>query len=257
VPEDADLVIVLNPKNDLTFPDLDKLDLYLTRGGRVLVACDPRPLPNLYQLLAGFGLAFRPMLIVEGNSRFHTGNPLFLLPELPLHEITRPLRANDIPLILPFSQAVESLPLKKRSLLQEPLALSSADSWGKTRYQDIRSLEKDGSDPPGPFTLAMAVTDPADEQRSQDARLLVIGSFRFLTQPFYSLTPGNSDFFINGINWLNGNEESITIRPKELVQYPLTLNRTQRLMYSAIVVILMPLAVLLAGLIVWLRRRHL
>ena len=257
VPADADLVAVINPKNDLTGPDLDKLDEYLTRGGRALVACDPRPLPNLYQLLAGYGLAFRPMLIVEGSSRRHTGNPLFLLPELHLHDITRPLRANDIPLVLPLSQAVEILPLKKRSLLHEPLAQSSPDSWGKLRYLDIRTMEKESGDAGGPFALAVAVSDPSDEGRPQDTRLLVFGSYRFLTQPFFSLTPGNSDFFINGVNWLNGREESLTIRPKELVQYPLTLNRTLRLLYTAIVVILMPLAVLLAGLVVWLRRRHL
>jgi ABC-type uncharacterized transport system involved in gliding motility auxiliary subunit len=66
---------------------------------------------------------------------------------------------------------------------------------------------------------------------------------------------GNADFLVNGVNWLLGEEQMMTIRPKaeapRLVQ--MTPGQAVLLFYGSTV--LLPAAVLFFGLGVWWRRR--
>ncbi|MBC7927019.1 MAG: ABC transporter, partial [Bryobacteraceae bacterium] len=66
---------------------------------------------------------------------------------------------------------------------------------------------------------------------------------------------GNRDLALNMINWLSSDEDLISIRPKDPADNRITLSRAQMqgLFYTS--VILMPLAIVLAGVSVWWRRR--
>jgi ABC-type uncharacterized transport system involved in gliding motility auxiliary subunit len=103
----------------------------------------------------------------------------------------------------------------------------------------------------------VAITDPASDPSKKDTRLIVVGSASFLAQSFWTQVPGNADFFLNSLGWLKGKTEEITVRPKSVLTMRLGLNNLQALLFSGIVVILMPLLVLGAGFTVWIRRRHL
>ncbi|HTO22507.1 MAG TPA: ABC transporter, partial [Spirochaetia bacterium] len=69
--------------------------------------------------------------------------------------------------------------------------------------------------------------------------------------------PGNGDFFMNSMGWLRGQKESITIRPKDVSQMRLSMSQLEALLFSGLVVVILPLLILGSGLVVWLRRRHL
>ena len=84
---------------------------------------------------------------------------------------------------------------------------------------------------------------------------MVVGDAEFLNPQFASI--GNADFVLNTLNWLQDEHESISIRPKNIVSEYLNINSFQILLFSGIVVILIPLIILGSGLVVWLRRRHL
>lgn len=256
VPPDVDVLMILNPKSDLTDPDLEKLLAYMERGGRLLVATDPGDFPNLAELLKAYGVAVQPFLVVEGRDAAYTGNPLLLLPALDLHDITKPLRSNDIAVLFPFTQAIGLTDLRKKNLRHERLVASSRESWAKSAFGSLATLERSPSDPEGPFALAMAITDPEGPERPRETRLVVFGSHRFLTQPFFNLTPGNSELMINSTNWLASRDETLVIQPKDLVRFPLIMNNRQKTIYAIFVVIVLPLSAFAIGLLVWLRRRH-
>lgn len=256
VPEAVDVVVILNPKNDLSAPDLDKLLSFMSAGGRILVATDPQPLPNLEELLKAYGVAIEPILVVEGDAARTTGNPLLLLPNIELHEITRGLRSNDVPVLFPFAQHVAMEELRRRSLQIETLLGSSKNSWGKPAAGDLASLERGKKDREGPFSLAVAIVDPVTAQHPRESRMVVLGSYRFLKQPFISSTPGNIEFFAKSCDWLYGRLENVVIQPKDLVRYPLAMSKVQVLIYVILVVIVIPGLVFGAGILTWLRRRH-
>ena len=85
----------------------------------------------------------------------------------------------------------------------------------------------------------------------------MVGGSSFLVPEISSQAPGNGDFFLNCMGWLREKKDTITIRAKSMIDFPLNMTATQRWIFSALVVILMPLLVLGWGFVVWVRRRHL
>ena len=110
----------------------------------------------------------------------------------------------------------------------------------------------------GPFNVAVAITDKWYEDNQElITRVVVIGNKQFLDPQINAVSAGgNMDFFLNSINWLVDREESITIRPKSLLSRYLNLNMFQVLLFSGIAVILIPLAIGIVGIVVWLRRKN-
>jgi ABC-2 type transport system permease protein len=262
VPDDANILLVLAPKKDLAAEDADKLRAWLAGGGRMEVLVDVitpgNELPNLAGLLQTYGIAVQSTVVAEADqSKVAAQNPLFVIPSLEYHDILAPLRTNKYDVVLIGAQAVQTLELKKRSLKVEPLLTSSASSYGKRDITNAKSVQKEGGDLAGPFTLAVAVTDPAPDPGKQDTKLVVVGDVKFLQSGLPSQVPGNGDFFMNSLGWLKGQKESLTIRPKNVQQMRLSISNLWALLLSGIVVILLPLLILGSGFVVWARRRHL
>jgi ABC-2 type transport system permease protein len=262
VPDDANIVLVMAPKNDLSTDDAEKLRAYLAGGGRAEFLFDvfqkDNEFPHIADLLKTYGIEVRGVVVVEGDTnKVATQNPAYIIPSMEYHDINSPLRANSYDVVLAWAQSIQTLDLKKKSLKIEPLLTSSSKSYGKRDIQNATSAERQAGDLSGPFTLAVAVTDPASEAGRQDTQIVVIGNIRFLAQSIASAVPGNGDFFMNSLGWLKGQKESLTIRPKSLQQMRLTISSLWALIFSGVVVILLPLLILGSGFAVWMRRRHL
>jgi ABC-2 type transport system permease protein len=262
VPGDADILLIMAPKTDLTPQDAEKIRAYLDQGGRAVILVDllahDKALPNLAGLLQSYGVGVRSAVVVEGDpNKIAAQNPLYVIPTLEYHDILAPLRTNNYAIVMPAAQAIQTLELKKKSLKIEPLLSSSAKSYGKTDIANVKTAERENGDLAGPFTLAVAITDTASDPSKKDTKLIVVGNIQFLAQALTSQIPGNGDFFMNSLGWLREQKQSISIRPKNLQLMRLNLNNLQALLFSGLVVIVLPLLVLGGGFIVWLRRRHL
>ena len=85
-------------------------------------------------------------------------------------------------------------------------------------------------------------------------RLAVIGDSDFAANEHYR-NGGNSDLFLNAVNWLTEEEHLISIRPKPFTFRRLVVGEdaARFIRYSSVG--LLPLAVLVAGWVVWWRRR--
>jgi ABC-2 type transport system permease protein len=261
VPADADVLLVLAPKNDLSADDAAKVRAFLDGGGRAVfmfnVLTTDNQFPNLMAILQSYGVQVRSVVVVEGDqNKVAAQQPLWIIPSLEYHDILAPLRTNNYQLVMPAAQMIQTLDLKKRTLKIEPLLTSSANSWGKTDVAHAKTPAREKGDLQGPFTLAVAITDPAPDATKQDTKLIVVGDVQFLA-PTFAQVPGNTDFFMNSLSWLRGQKDTITIRPKSLQTMRLSLSNFQALLFSGIVVILLPLLILGSGFVVWMRRRHL
>ncbi len=263
VPADTDVLLILAPKVDLTTQDADKVRAYLAGGGRAVIMLDimtkANELPNLDAILQTYGVEVRNVVVIEGDTSriWSPSSPAAVIPSLGYHDILSPLRANNYPVALLAPQAIQTLELKKKTLKIEPLLTSSPRSYGKINNGKLSTLAKEGGDLPGPFDLAVAITDPAPDPSKQDTKLVVVGTVSFLSQQISGMTPGNGDFFMNAVAWLRGAKESVNISPKSLQTFRLTMSNLVALLLSGVVVILMPLLVLGGGFVVWVRRRHL
>lgn len=261
VPADADLLLVLSPRSDFPAPEAEKLRAWLAAGGRALFLLDVQAragaMPNLAALLQSYGVATGDRMVVEPDPNHAAwDNPLFLVPVQETHEILAPLQAKRYPILMPFAQPLTALELRKRTLKVEPLLRSTEISLAKVTTGEKVRVRREPGDSLGPFSLAVAITDPGEGGR-RDTRLVVVGGSTFLVPEIAAQAPGNTDFFLNSMGWLREKKDTLTIRAKSMINFPLNMDTTLRWVFSAVVVLLMPLLVLGWGLAVWIRRRHL
>jgi ABC-type uncharacterized transport system involved in gliding motility auxiliary subunit len=66
----------------------------------------------------------------------------------------------------------------------------------------------------------------------------------------------NRDFFINSADWLTGEENSISIRPRSIRASRFRLTEGQFSIVFAFAVLLLPEMLLIAGIVVWWERRN-
>ncbi|HUV07456.1 MAG TPA: GldG family protein [Spirochaetia bacterium] len=262
VPADADILVVISPKYDIHESEGEKMrDFLFDRKGKMFLAMDllDEEFPNLSRLLASYGVSMEPVFVLERELKnFVRERPLDLIPILASHSITDTLGSEDMVVLFPRSQAIKELDVKKRSIEIEPVLSSSNKSYAKTKL-DADNINQSLRDPVGPFNLAVAIRDKADEEGKPESRAVVTASSLFLYPEIRGLfmQQGNIEFLLNSLSWLQGKEELISIRPKSLLVMSLSLNQVQFYIFAGIAVILIPLLILGTGLAVWLRRRHL
>ena len=181
-----------------------------------------------------------------------------LVPVLEDQDILKPIKQAGTPIILPYSsQGIKETQLKTRDVQVTPLLESSAKSFLRTDLNS-QSRNKIASDVNGPITLAVAINNKMVLPDAPQYRLIVMGTARFLQSVApYGTIPGNLDFFLNGLSWLEHRTDTISIRTKTVLQFPMRLTGVQVLIFSLLFVVVIPLIIMISGLVVWLRRRHL
>ena len=258
VPEDADMLFIMSPKRDLSEDEENKIREYLENSGRIVFIMDflDVEIPRFEGILKSYGVGLSGAMAVEEDTNRFMNFPIWLVPKLGGHEILKPIKSGDMFTLLPYAQPIEELDTKRRSLEIDSLLTTSDVAWGKTNL-DEQDLEKSADSLSGPFDLALAVTDKPDNYEDKPTKLIVIGGSRFLDSQFLGQVPGNLNLMLNSFNWLQDREESISIRPKSLGLKRLRMTQQQSLIMSGVAVILIPAIILIMGIIVWARRRHL
>ena len=84
---------------------------------------------------------------------------------------------------------------------------------------------------------------------------MVFGSSLLASNKFYKLQ-GNGDLFMNTVSWLAEDENLIAIRPKSLRSQPIVLTASESSFIFLIPVLLVPLAWIVAGIVVHVYRRR-
>lgn len=258
--EEGDILLVISPKKDLAVEEENKIRSFLSKGGRAIFIKDLINVdtPNFDKLLYSYGVEIKKSLVVETDQQYSAKNPIYLIPKMSNHDIVKPLNDSKINAVMPVAQPVEEAKVKKQSIKVEGLLTTSDKAFGKMNL-DSKNMEKENGDINGPINVAVTVTEKLDDKNDEkDAKVIVFSSSLFLQPQIISASNGaNVDLFMNSLNWLQNQKQNISIRPKSLKMDYLKMNAFQQMFYSGVVVIIIPGIIMLAGLVVWLRRRHL
>ncbi len=276
-PDDCSLLVVPGPVKDLLPNELETIQDYVNKGGRVLFMIDPETAPGMTDFLAAYGVKLGDDIVVDTVSRLLGGDYFMpVVSEYEYHEITQRFRYATF---FPFARSISLVEPKPEEATLTLLAKTSPNSWAERQLTEKEVKFDQDKDEQGPISLAVAGTwkpkteakqeeEPAAEsppaekpedagaETEKEARFAVFGDSDFVKNRYYGLS-GNGNFFLNAVNWLTEEADLISILPK--TQSPRTIQLTPsqgRLLFFVSVVIL-PLAVLLFGLSVWLRRRSL
>jgi ABC-type uncharacterized transport system involved in gliding motility auxiliary subunit len=255
LPDDAAVVVIPGPRTDFFPPEIDALDGYLGKGGKVLAMVDP-PFPAKMQdgaikrFLARWGVDLGDNLVVELSP---IGRLFGIGPEVPIiqqyepHPITRDLAG--ITTLFPLTRTVTPVKTLPAGVNVQPLAKTSPESWGETDRQALEqgTAKPDPQDPKGPLPVAVVVT-------KDKARIVVYGTSNLVTNQFLNVQ-GNRDFFLNSVSWLAEEEDQITVRPKDTKQTPIFLSAQQGRVVALLPLVVLPGVVLVGGIVALIRRR--
>jgi hypothetical protein len=267
VPEDADIVAVVGPTTALTDAEIEALDAYLEGGGRLLVALDPLIDPDgsmrptrLEGFLARHGVAVGDDLVIDPSKRlpFYDLSAVYL-DDFPSHPVTEGLEGFAV--LLTVARSVSADDDTARVVIQ-----TSGEGWGETDLAMLLRGEPvafGGEDLAGPVgvgvvverAVAVEAPDVDTETPSDGYRLAVFGDSDFLTDLDIA-NAGNGVLAANTFNWLGARDEQVGIPPRDVEQVSLFLTQQQMRMLLLIVLVLMPGTAIVAGILVWRRRRH-
>jgi len=117
------------------------------------------------------------------------------------------------------------------------------------------SSGQQASTPPDKAKLDEAPSSDQAGSKLRKARIVVFGSSLLASNKFYKLQ-GNGDLFMNTVSWLAEDENLIAIRPKSLRSQPIVLTASESSFIFLIPVLLVPLAWIIAGIVVHVYRRR-
>jgi len=256
VPEDGTILLMLGPRSDISDGEAQKIRDFLERGGRAVfvVGVILNELPNLDTFLAGYGLSLPYGIIIEADPGFRTENPFQLVPKLLDHAITEALIEDRSPVLMPFGRPIEILPDKPRDVTIDPIAQTSDQSYLRTNLAN-QDPSRSNEDLPGPFVTAVGVTQHDFSSNEEVTRIAVIGSVELFNPLYYGYVPGNKNLILNTLGWVR-NQQELSIRMKSTFQLPLQMTGAQILIFGGIFILVIPIGILIAGLVVWLRRRN-
>ncbi len=273
MPDDATIVLIAGPKTDYLPLELNALQTYLKKGGKLMMLLDPPdradspPLTNLVAFAKQWGFNVGNDLVLDLSpvgQLYNTGPEMPLAAEYPSHPITEGFR-----LLTAYRLARSVTPIEGGTdgHTAQRVAETSKQSWAVADVKGLLTTHKvDGADPKkgdvlGPISLVAAMSATADAAPSAapdapkaETRIVVAGDSDFADNYLLGFQ-GNRDFFMNAINWVAQQENMIAIRPRDPADRRITLTGDQGSIISWLTLAIIPLLLFGIGVWTWWRRR--
>ncbi len=269
VPSDCSALVIAGPSQPIREQEMAAIADYVTQGGNLMLALEAGG-PTFEELLGAHGVEVREGNVRDANAGFEGAAEIPIARIAGQHRIVGNLQGLPIALARPRALDITDPNMEDPMAPGMPPTQQAQPLLETYSSAVLAQTGAEGADQVGgPFTLA-AVIDPGqqqnpmmpgEEQEQAGPRIVVVGDAEMLTDQFISQWPqglgliGNAYFASNSINWLMENEKLITIPPKEETPRTLIMTGSQKRLVWAIAVGIIPIAIAIAGFVVWWRRR--
>ena len=224
VPDDCDVLVLPGPRKDPLPSELDALDTYLRRGGKMLVMLDPFSAPRLAAWLRIQGIELADDIIIEPQNRLAGGEALSAV-ATDLNRSQLITQRLEAPALFSGVRSVRGKADEEIGRIATWLLRSGEQSWASHDAGVLRGAEPRfvaGRDLNGPLTIAVEVVMPAADAPSVEpgtrgtvyTRIIAFGDSDFATNRFLDYL-GNRDLVLNSVNWLAREERLIAPRTPE------------------------------------------
>jgi ABC-type uncharacterized transport system involved in gliding motility auxiliary subunit len=254
VPDDASAIVVVAPRKNI--PDAERKVLldYADAGGKLLLMSDPRTTNDVTDLAAHFGIQVRSDVILDKEQRLFSGPTIGAQPIVTTYDaaspITKAFSAQTVT-IFNIASSLEKMQQPMKGATYTSFAQSSPTAWGETNLADLLDAEEpkaefNPDDNKGPVTLGMSFEKGA-------GRVVVFGDSDWIKNGNLNVY-ANRDLLLNAVNWLVGEEASLTIRAGTIrASYaPIPAVTFLLILLSSFII---PELLLLTGLWVWWKRK--
>lgn len=265
IPDDCSILVVAGAQKEFLSNEVDIIRTYIEQGGKAFFLFDPGVQTGLEDMLRAWGIQVGNDVVVDvsgiGQLFGIGGVGVPIAGQYGAHPITE--KHKGIMTFYPLARSVSFRKDDLKNVEGTELAKTSSSSWAETDLKVLKGqaqAKKDPGEKRGPISLSVAATVNIEKggqegsTEKKQARLVVFGDSDFAKNRYFP-QQGNGDLFLNSISWLAEEEELISIRPRQPGFNPISLTRAQGRNIFIFSVVLLPLAVLVAGIGVYVKRR--
>lgn len=261
----TDLLLLIAPKSDLSEAELDKIDRFLIAGGEygktLLYSADPGqgPLPALGAFLREWGAAVEDGAVFETDEkRVYNYHPFYAVADYAEEAYAGPLVETGKPMLMPVARPLRAV-FEYRGNYSARSLLTFAASTGVRPSSAAADFTAAGALVRGPLPAmllcAWSLRDRESGKIAASSHLVVSGSTAMMdgfavNDPSFA----NAEYLVKLLNKLSAREEPLAFRPRTLAGGSLNLSKNAVNTLGAFLIFVVPLLILAAGLVIWIRR---
>jgi hypothetical protein len=251
VPLDCNLLIIAGPRTQFSNPELQKIDQYLARGGRLFLLLDYSSIQHptgLEDILRHWGVNMGDDVVLDPQNTTSAAAQDVIVYRFADQPIVNPLTRFALELILPR-------PVNRINWQNPPADAPNVEELAFSGPDSVLMNER--GLPPRSYPLMAAVeqTGVKGVAAVGGARIVVVGDSFFLDNQVIE-AGANRDFAGYAVNWLLARPTLLEgIGPRPVVEFRLLMTREQQRKVRWLLLGALPGGVLLVGGLVWLRRR--
>ena len=255
IPEDAECIIIHAPEKDFSEDDANKVIEYLNNGGKALITTEyvDTQMPNFEKILSEFGLTIQSGYAVDTNAGNYYQTPIYLLPNVEYSDETTGLTESHTYVMAPYAEGIAVPDVDVENITYTKLLTTSESSLLKTDVKNAASFEKEEGDIDGPLCIGVKAEKTLD---SGSAVMYVFSSAQFFTDNVDNAVSGNNKtLFTNIMSTIASHDVSVSVPVKSYSYDNLTASTKDVVLFETVVVILIPLALIIIGFVIWFKRR--
>ena len=263
IPDDCDLLFLYAPTSDITDDEKTIIEKYLSGGGKVylILGDTTSDTPNLDGIMSDYGLKKVSGYIAD-TQRCYQGNYYAIFPQLSLSGDLGSGISNQMVLLL-NSPGMEKTDTDNDNLTVTPFMQTSDSGYAVTENDQTQGQYILGAVSTNAISADSSDSDSEDEDDESDAtdtdtktaRLTVLASASMISSDITDqlTTLDNLTLFVNSVTENFDNVNNVAIEAKSLSTETNTPMHAGA--FSILVIFIIPLAILILGFVIWMRRR--
>ena len=257
--QEAKIAVIFAPNRDYDYEAVNKLRAWLENEGEygrsiIYVAnIDTMSTPNLDEFLNEWGMKTINGIVYETNPNYLISNNVYVSLVDYNGVFMDGLKNSSIPCASSSSKGIE--------ITDESIAvpvLTTSDMAGVRPYESAQDANFDYQSAITGKPVNVAVKGTKTNTEDVQSNVVMFGSYEMFGESLMSYNSfNNSAFFMNTVNTLADRDDlGITIEGKSMDNPTLGIDLAAQNTLMVIFVIILPIATLAAGLVIWLRRRN-
>lgn len=277
VPDDCDVLVLTNPKEDFTEYEKDLVINYINNGGNIIALVDPNykgiNLTNFQAVLDIYGVSVSTGIVYESSSgRMINGYANIILPNASgASDITQYIYSDGAVAFMNSGKInfKSDEELETMGVTTENLVTATTTSFLRNDATQVSSKRINTDEDADGAVLATIATKnlTTENQDNKTSKLILFANSIFASDLTVSLNGtssstkvmgisfyNNKDLLINSVSYLTNRTDNLTIRKDTgVVTYTATKKED---MIIRIIITALPIAILLTGIVVWQVRRR-
>ena len=258
VPDDVDMLLILQPQGDFTTEEIDALDEFMSNGGKMIVsyASNTPTLTNLEEYFTEWGVAYDDKMVYD-NERCFAGTNFYLMPNVNTVEgLTDNLDTKSY-VIIPGARPITTLWEQDNWRGTQVLMSTSNNSYAKDLSSETTSYEQSDTDETGPFNVGVLSYQNSMHNLNSTYSYALFLNAGFLSDSTLDNTAFlNKDYVLSALNFMTDDSEAVSIASKDLTSTTLAVPGSAKSVLFYLLILIIPGVCLVGGIAVWARRRH-